>query len=183
MLPVYSSFWPCLKCSAKHPCGLLVQHSIVTDFNTYLILNSFFPVLSQRLQLLRQLKCINRVYWYVVYQFGNPALRLTGGSGSYPGARGRRQPLASHMQLSGCFLGKTCRPQRLHQLPLASARPCSALLDSRPRGCCRRDSDRARGRWYAGAAERCIRRSCRDERELNRTTFLLCELKRLVALT
>lgn len=185
VLPVYSSFWPCLGRSAKHPCGLLVQHSIVTDFNTYVILNSFFPILSQRLRLLRHLKCINRVYWYIAYQFGKPTsegpLRFTGEV--LLRSPGKCQPLACYWQLSGCFLGESCQPQRLQQLLLASARPCSALLDSGPRGCCRRDTDRACGRWYAGAAARCIRRSCRKERELNRTTFLLCELKRLVALT
>lgn len=69
---VCSSFWPYLGRCAKHPCGLLVQHSTVSDFSRYIILNSSFPILSQRLQLLRHIKCINGVYWQVVYQFGNP---------------------------------------------------------------------------------------------------------------
>lgn len=133
--PVYSSFRPYLGRSAKHPCGLLVQHSIVADFNTQIILNSLFPIISQRLQLQRHIKRINRVYCYVLYRFGNPAsegpLRLKPG-GSCPGPRG-----GASSRLATCsFPGALLPVSALHQLPPASARPCSAVLDSRPRGCC-----------------------------------------------
>lgn len=144
--PIYSSFWPYLGRSAKHPCGLLVQHSIVADLNTQIILNSLFPILSQRLQLQRHIKRINRVYCYVLYQSGNPAsegplsLKAGGGVGGgvLPRSPGRCQPPPSHVQLPGRFPGALLPVSALDQLPSVSARPCSAVLDSRPRGCCRR---------------------------------------------